>query len=63
MELVGIKPFIEDNSTCWESVIRIVLIVLVSVLVGSDAFPTQSIIFAFEIVTAIFRSLSCNSCE
>ena len=37
MELIGIKKLVEYNSSCWESVVGVVLVVVVSELVSADS--------------------------
>jgi len=49
VEFVGVEKFIEDDSTRWQPVIRIVLVVVIAELISGDAFAAEFVVFAFEI--------------
>ena len=60
MELIGIKPLIENNTSSRKAMIRIILIVLVAEFVSCNAFSAKPVILAFDVVASVFGSFTCN---
>ena len=57
MELVRVEELVEDNTSCGQTVIRVVLVVGVAELICADSFSAQSIIFGLDVGSAYLTPL------
>ncbi len=57
MELISVEELVEDDASCGQTVIRIVLVVGVAELICADSFSAQSIIFGLDVGAADLTAL------
>jgi len=61
VEFVRVVELIEHNSTRWQPMVRVVLVILVSKLINTDFLTTQSVIFRLHIASTPLGSLASKS--
>jgi len=60
VELVRVEELVQNNSSGWKAMVRVVLVVLVAKLVTANTLTPKSIVFPFEFIKLPLHPLICS---